>query len=104
MDPRSISKLQVGNYFSRRGLNLIVTAHYKSRVFAPARTSSMHAVSCQLSCPGTVDVLGSERNALLTESFPALNAPRLPCGFVGANVSHLGTVKTHSVSSAKVTG
>ena len=59
---------------------------------------------CQLGCPGTVDVLGSDRNALLTESFPALNAPQLPCGFVGANVSHLWTVKTRSVSSAKVTG
>lgn len=27
---------------------------------------------CQLSCPGTVDVLGSDRNALLTESFQLL--------------------------------
>ena len=26
---------------------------------------------CQLGCPGTVDVLGSDRNALLTESFPS---------------------------------
>lgn len=48
----------------------------------------------QLGCPGTMDVLGSDGNALLTEWFPALNAPRLLCGFVGANVSHLWTVKT----------
>lgn len=48
----------------------------------------------QLGCPDTVDVLGSDGNALLMESFPALNAPRLLCGFAGANVSHLWTVKT----------
>lgn len=80
--PRSISTKQAGNYFSQRGLNFIIMAHYKKSGLSLCKDflslmSFVQPLLLSSHCSRPGQWLGTE---LLTASLPLLPAPPAPLG------------------------